>query len=212
MPVFAEWAKKAALSPNFLARMQPGETRSAACLRMAQGWIGGVVDAARAEMPTLQPAMYTAHAIFDLGFQLTSWPMLSALGFANEPSYYDFMNSLDRLAALTRAERLAVGNSTGVNPWLSPGETVADGGAPPENTDPGAAMFNALIQVFASGATGFHLYTHNGFVDMSMWLAVRNAIALVTPHEDIIMDGAPGNFTSNQEIYDRTFFSETDCL
>ena len=101
------------------------------------------------------------------------------------------MNSLDRLAASTRAERLAVGNSTSVIPWLSPGQTVADGGAPPEDTDPGVALFNALLQVFASGATGFHLYTHNGFVDMSMWLAVREAIAMVTPYEDVIMDGTP---------------------
>jgi hypothetical protein len=68
------------------------------------------------------------------------------------------MNSLDRLAACTRAERLAVGKSTDVIPWLSPGQTVADGGAPPEETDPGLAMFNSMIQIFASGATGFHLY------------------------------------------------------
>ena len=41
------------------------------------------------------------------------------------------------------------------------------------------------------GATGLNLYTHNGFVDMSLWLTVRDAIALVAPHEDLIMDGAP---------------------
>ena len=191
MPPFESWAKVAAHSPNFLARMKPGETRSARCLRIAQGWMGGVISAARAEMPTLQPAMYTAHAIYDSGFQLTSWPMLASLGFSTEPSFYDKMNSLDRLAASTRAERLAVGHSTSVIPWLSPGETVADGGAPPEDTDPGLALFNSLLQVLTSGATGFHMYTHDGFVDMSMWLAVRNAIALVTPHEDIIMDGTP---------------------
>jgi hypothetical protein len=203
LPPFESWVKVAANSSNFLERMKehpPGEsTRSATCLRIAKSWIGGFVDAARAEMPTVQPAMYTAHAIYDSGFQLTTWPMLASLGFSTEPSYYDMMNSLDRLAASTRAERLAVGNSTAVIPWLSPGQTVADGGAPPENTDPGVSLYNALLQVFASGATGFHLYTHDGFVDMSMWLAVRDAIAMVTPYEDIIMDGTPapdGTFTN----------------
>jgi hypothetical protein len=191
MPPFDTWVKKGFLSQNFLSRMQPGETRSAASLRIAKGWIGAVVDAARAAWPRVQPAMYTAHAIFDEGFQLTSWPMLAELGFSDEPSYYDKMNSLDRLAASTRAERLAVGNSTALLPWLSPGQTAADGGAPPEDGDPGLAMYNALLQIFTSGATGFNLYTHNGFVDMSIWLAVRDAVALVTPHEDLIMDGQP---------------------
>ena len=149
MPEFEEWAKVAASSPNFLARMKehPGQSRAATCLRIAQGWIGGVVSAARAEVPELKPGMYTASASFDKGFQLTSWPMLAGLGFASQPSYYDKMNSLDRLAACTRTERLAVGNSTAVLPWLSPGQTVADGGAPPADIDPGLALFNSLLQV-----------------------------------------------------------------
>eukprot|EP01050_Picozoa_sp_SAG11_P005254 SAG11_NODE_362_length_10182_cov_9.886641_11_plen_118_part_01 len=33
--------------------------------------------------------------------------------------------------------------------------------------------------------------TTDGFVDMSIWLAFRDAIALVTPYEDIILDGEP---------------------
>ena len=56
--------------------------------------------------------------------------MLTALGFADEPSYYGFMNSLGRLAASVREERLAVGASelTKLLPWLSPGQTTSDGG------------------------------------------------------------------------------------
>ena len=115
MPPFDEWVKVAATSSNFQARVNAGESRSAgerhtthlwclkqwvspgriiyraccvACLRLAQGWIGSVVNAARAEMPSIKPAMYTAHAIFDLGFQLTSWPMLAKLNFSTEPSYH----------------------------------------------------------------------------------------------------------------------------
>jgi hypothetical protein len=50
-------------------------------------------------------------------------------------------------------------------------------------------MLNMVIQCFANGATGFNVYTTDGMYDMSLWLAMRDAIALVTPHEDIIMDG-----------------------
>ena len=130
---------------------------------MAQGWLGQVVDSARKVLggdgAALQPALYNGLARYQLGFELTTWPMLKSMGFADEPSYYDEMNSLGRLAAKTRAERLTVGhsNSTLLLPWLSPGQTTADGGAPPEVDDPGTAMFNALLQVFANGASGFNV-------------------------------------------------------
>ena len=37
-----------------------------------------------APLPSLGPG-------YDAGFQLSTWPMLHALGFADEPSYYDMM-------------------------------------------------------------------------------------------------------------------------
>ena len=48
-----------------------------------------------------------------------------------------------------------------------------------------------LIQTFCSGATGFNMYTDLGTYDMAIWLAMRDAIAIVTPYEDVIMDGVP---------------------
>ena len=76
----------------------------------------------------LQPALYNGLARYQLGFELTTWPMLKALGFADEPSYYDFMNSLDRLGAKIRPERLTVGHSiaTLLLPWLSPGQMPSE--------------------------------------------------------------------------------------
>ena len=74
-------------------------------------------------------------------------------------------------------------------------------------------MYNMLIQIFASGATGFNIYTSEGMygtfrasypfrsrplrssremgADMALWLAMRDAIAVVTPYEDLIVDGVP---------------------
>jgi hypothetical protein len=194
LPPFEVWAKVAPNSSNFLRRhaaSERGTSFSETALAIAQGLFGAVVSRAREVQPTLQPALYDAYARFDLGFQLETWPMLQAEGFASSPSCYDQMNSLDRLAATVRAERLAVGLSTAVRPWLSPGQTTSDGGAPPEDTDPGLAMYNSLLQVLCSGATGFSLYTSDGFVDGSIWLAVRDAVALVTPYEDLLIDGTP---------------------
>jgi hypothetical protein len=52
-------------------------------------------------------------------------------------------------------------------------------------------MFNVVIQAFASGATGFNVFASDGMYDMSLWLAMRDAIALVQPYEDLICDGMP---------------------
>ena len=62
--------------------------------------------------------------------------------------------------------------------------------------DPGVAMYNMLIQGFASGMTGFNVYTSIGMYDMGLWLAMRDAIDVVTPHEDLLCDGAPAALTT----------------
>ena len=36
--------------------------------------------------------------------------------------------------------------------------------------------------------------------DMAIWLAMRDAIALVTPHEDLIMDGVPAPVAALSEV------------
>ena len=165
LPALEAWIQLAPQSDNFHRRLLPGESYSRACLRIAHGWFGRVIESARAVVgaTTLQPALYNGLARFQLGFELTTWPMLNEMGFSDEPSYYDFMNSLDRLGAKTREERLTVGRSnvTLLLPWLSPGQTTADGGAPPEVDDPGTAMFNALLHVFANGASGFNVCACN---------------------------------------------------
>ena len=62
-----------------------------------EGWLGQVVDSARKVLggdgAALQPALYNGLARYQLGFELTTWPMLKSMGFADEPSYYDEMNS-----------------------------------------------------------------------------------------------------------------------
>ena len=81
--------------------------------------------------------------------------MAAEIGLADMPSYYGVENGLDVLASKVRRERLAVGTSSELTPWLTPGQTGGTGG--PQSADPGRAMFNMLIQCFANGATGFNV-------------------------------------------------------
>ena len=172
---------------------------SQATLRIAQAWLGQLAAAVRTARPGIALYMYSAMAKFGQGFQLNSWPMLRDLGFADTPSYYSLMQSLERMANNTRQERLAIGTARDLHPWVSPGQTPGTGGVPPvpgsaaphAHAGLGVAMFNSLIQLFANGATGFNMYTSDGFVDMQLWLAVRDVVELVVPFEDLLMDGSP---------------------
>ena len=53
---------------------QPGESDSAASLRIAQSWLGGVVTAAKAAKPDVKVYMYDIWAVYDSGYQITSCP------------------------------------------------------------------------------------------------------------------------------------------
>jgi hypothetical protein len=48
-----------------------------------------------------------------------------------------------------------------------------------------------FLQLFANGATGFSMYPSVGIYDMSLWLAMRDVIELLTPFEDLLCDGTP---------------------
>ena len=52
-----------------------------------------------------------------------------------------------------------------------------------------------LLVLVRAGATGFSVYPSIGIFDMSLWLAMRDVIELVTPYEDLLCDGAPATTT-----------------
>jgi hypothetical protein len=187
-PELEKWIEVGFRSANF-AKL-PGETNSAASLRFAQSWIGGAVAAAKSVQPNVKPYLYDIWAKYDAGYQITSWPMAAKIGLADMPSYYGVENGLDVLARKVREERVAVGIGSELIPWLTPGATSGTGGLPGgTSAEPGIEMFNMLLQLFGNGATGFNVY--GCMYDGSLWLGMRDAIALVSPYEDVIMDGVP---------------------
>jgi hypothetical protein len=185
------WAEVGFKSGNFARRQAPGESFSAASQRFSAEWLGGAVKAAQLAHPLVKPYLYDIWARFDSGFQITPWPTAAQIGLADMPSYYGLENGMDVLARSVRDERLAVGSKSELIPWLTPGETGGTGGNGPLSEAPGVTMFNMLIQIFANGATGFNVYTSIGMYDGALWLGMRDAIAAVTPYEDLICDGNP---------------------
>jgi hypothetical protein len=139
-------------SKNFEARRRPGESDSELSLRVARGWLGGIVSATKQAHTETKVYMYDVNARFDRGFQITDWHTAEKLGLAAEPAYYESQNGIDVLALEVRQQRLAIGTSAPLIPWLTFGETTDTGG--PQLDNPGMAMFNRLLHIFANGATG----------------------------------------------------------
>ena len=69
------------------------------------------------------------------------------------------------LAMSVRRERRTVKRGTEIIPWLTNGGTPGTGGA--QTGQPGVAIFNMLIQLFANGATGFNMCTLHTHVFLS---------------------------------------------
>ena len=149
-------------SANFAAAKRPGEHDSDAAVRLGASWVGGIVAVAKAVQPQVRVYFYNIWAQYNAGFQSIGWQMAEQLGLADMPSFYErpIQNDLQTMAAYVRAERLTIGTGSELIPWLTPGETPGTDG--PHSADPGAAMFNSLIQAFASGATGFNVFDDDG--------------------------------------------------
>ena len=191
LPQLEKWVELGFKSANFAAAKRRGESDSDAAVRLGASWVGGIVAAAKAVQPRVRVYFYNIWAQYGAGFQSISWEKARQLGLADMPSFYErpIQNDLQTMAEYVRDERLTIGTGSELIPWLTPGQTPGTDG--PHSADPGAALFNTLIQAFASGATGFNVFDDDGVYDMAIWLAFRDAVALVAPHEDLIMDGFP---------------------
>lgn len=191
LPQLEQWIEVGSNSKNFPTVKKDGERDSEALVRLGSAWVSAAVTAAKAVQPNIKVYFYNIWARFNAGYQSISWNMAEKIGLADMPSMYErpIQNDLRALAQNVRDERLTVGTSTELIPWLTPGQTPGTNG--PKFAYPCLSMFNTLIQVFCAGATGFNMFDNDGVYDMGLWVAMRDAISLVAPHEDILMDGVP---------------------
>jgi hypothetical protein len=206
-------------SKNFEARRRKDESDSELSLRVAAGWLGGVVAAANQAHNYTKVYMYDVNARFDRGFQITSWITAEKLGLPAEPAYYESQNGIDVLALEVRQQRpcdwhiCAVDSLADIRRDYRYGWTTErrPGWRDVQSFTAsicqwsnwyvnyfhavvGAALaLDSVLLMLANvqHQSGFNMYVSFGCYDMGLWLAFRDAIDLVTPYEDIVMDGVP---------------------
>ena len=141
------------------------------------------------------------------------WSILAELGQLSQPGWYGEHNTqnLQKTAAKMKAEKQAVGHGVGSNrviPWLS----TATGGyvSPTSCFDELVHMFlngasnclytpctRVVLIVPRTGASGFSYYSDSDFHDMQYFVSIADAMRLLVPYEDLIIDGALAPFTSS---------------
>ena len=88
-------------------------------------------------------------------------------------------------------EKRALGHGPAASrliPWLT-----VDTSGPTSPT----ACFDELVHVFLNGASGFSYYADLDFHDMEYYINIAAVMALMTPFEDLIIDGQLAPFVSS---------------
>jgi hypothetical protein len=179
-PTRAEWPANVGKSANAGARRLPGETDEALADRIAREVMAALVEAVQSASPGTKIALFGAVPAYDHGYQAFRWRILQDLGLIPQPSLYKFQRRLDRFAEFVRRNRRALPPGYELIPWITTG-TYGE-------MDP-ARAFDLITHLFLNGATGFSLYSFDDFDDMADYLYIAEAIGLLVPYEDIIVDG-----------------------
>ena len=78
-------------SSNFDPMRQPGESDSAAALRLGQRWNGMAATTVAGTVAGAVPLLYAVSARYDNGMQSIAWPAAAKAGLQDSPSYYSLM-------------------------------------------------------------------------------------------------------------------------
>jgi hypothetical protein len=173
------WIDKAVLlSENAQSRRLPGETDENLAFRMILEMFNRWVDC----LPHV--SSQTKVHFYDLRF-----PVETFLRAGITPQYATYTSIYDPVTfpAVMRRQALLLQedgakDSVGFVPWLTSctwGQMSAD------------QLRSAALHSFGSGATGFSWFHDTCFDDPGKMLALSSAIALVVPHEDLMLRSAP---------------------
>ncbi len=179
-PTRAEWLANVAKSANADARRLPDETDEALADRIAREFMAALVKTVRTASRDTKIALFGVVPAYDYGYQAFRWSVLQDLGIIPQPSLYRFQPRLDRFAQFVRLNRQALPPGYELIPWITTGTY---GEMAP------ARIFDVITHLFLNGATGFSLYSFDDFDDMADYLYIAEAVGLLAPYEDIILDG-----------------------
>ena len=108
-----------------------------------------------------------------------TWDLTNKYNIASSGYYYS-SRSPELLGRSIGLERKILGNNYDILPWLSAG-TYGEMDS--------QLLYDHVLHTFLNGATGFSIFAEYDIDDMADVLSISKAIKLVSPHEDLIMDG-----------------------
>ncbi len=179
-PTRAEWLTHVGKSANASARRLPGETDEALADRIAREFMEALVKTVHTVSADTKIALFGAVPAYDYGYQTFRWSVLQDLGIIPQPSLYKFQTRLDRFVQFVRLNRGALPPGYELIPWITTG-TYGE-------MEP-LRFFDVITHLFLNGATGFSLYSFDDFDDMADYLYIAEAVGLLAPYEDVILDG-----------------------
>jgi len=180
-PSVSAWMDNISKSANAEARRKAGETDTTLASRVIDEFTAGFTGAIRENSPDTKIYMYWYNAAN--GSRKYSWPitwdLMQKYKIIPAPENYADAVNLDQMGARMRANRLVMPKGYEMIPWISPDAY---------NVKKSPFMFDEVVHTFLNGATGFSVYI-DSVNDMAHVLDMSRAIELLSPHEDLIIDG-----------------------
>ncbi len=179
-PSFSGWRNKVNLSENANKRRLPGETDEDLALRMVDEFWGFFMENVTAACAKTKVCVYGSKPNYNGGYQAFPWSVFEKYGVIAQPSVYAMEKFLYNFTYHMRNAWLHADRSIYNIPVVSSG---CYGEMPSED------MLDITIHTFCNGAKGIFTYQPLWNDDMRDYFDIGVGIGLISPYEDIIMDG-----------------------
>jgi len=179
-PSYSLWYSNIDKSANAQARKAAGESDQALTDRVVDEFVGSFAGAIRENSPDTKISLYGFTAVNTRGWNVITRDLVQKHNLIFAPSLYGSSTNLDQFGAIIRANRLVMPKGQEMIPYITNGCYIFT------KSD---HMFNEVVHTFLNGATGFSYFRDQNIDDMAHLIDMSNAIKLLSPHEDLIMDG-----------------------
>lgn len=177
---YNDWRDNIADSLNAQPHKNQGETNSELAYRLVDEFLRVLRTSISNVSPNTNVGFYDAHPAYNIGYQNFPWPLLQKNNFIGQPSVYITGRNLDGYGQLLRNSKKFMNPGSELIPWLTNG-TYGELSS--------ESIFDQTVHTFLNGATGISVFDSDYTDDMADTLSMTKAIGLLSPHEDIIMDG-----------------------
>ena len=179
-PAFSTWQNNVSKSANAKTRNPNNENDSALACRIVDEFWLKLYNAVHDGSKETKIGGYSNNARNNLGLQVTPWSIMQKHNFIAQPELYSLSRNLEEYSKVVRAEKLVLPKGYDLMPWLTTGvysELDSE------------LIFDQIIHTFTNGSTGFSMFNASYIDDMADVLNISKAIKLISPFEDLIMDG-----------------------